>query len=142
MRWHKTLAASLLVGLTVIVLGCGGPVRVEGKVTRKGKPLAGATVVFIPEAGGPEAGDVTDEEGKFRLKGTKQAGVLPGAYRVTVSKKVYPPGVTPPTPDKMSIRMVETMKETVSSRYTMQDQTPLRVTVPRGGKSDVLLEVE
>jgi hypothetical protein len=142
MRLHKSLGGALLVGLALAAVGCGGPVNVEGKVTRNGKPLPGATVVFVPEGGGPEAGDVTDEEGKFRLKGAQQSGVLPGKYRVTVSKKEYPPGVTPPPPDKLTIKAVEGMKETVAHKYTVQDQTPLRVTVPRGGKRDVLLEVD
>jgi hypothetical protein len=34
------------------------------------------------------------------------------------------------------------MKETLPAKYTVQDKTPLRVTVPRGGTTDVVLEIE
>src|SRR5205823_204029 len=78
------------------LVGCAGPVDVQGKVTLNGKPLGGAMVVFIPVGGGPQAGAFTDDEGNFRLNGTKTEGTLPGEYRVIVSKKEWPPGVTPP----------------------------------------------
>ncbi len=47
--------------------GCGGPVDVQGKVTMNGKPLVGATVVFIPEGGGPEAGSANTPSEYSRL---------------------------------------------------------------------------
>jgi hypothetical protein len=122
--------------------GCGGPVDVEGKVTPNGKPLAGAMVVFIPEGGGAEAGAITEADGSFRLNGTKAEGTLPGEYRVTVSKKEWPPGVTPPDPTKMTFDSVKLKRETVPAQYTVQDKTPLRVTVPRGGTQNVLLALE
>jgi hypothetical protein len=124
------------------LLGCGGPVDVEGNVTLNGKPLAGAMVVFIPEGGGAEAGAFTDEDGNFRLNGTKTEGTLPGEYRVIVSKKEWPPGVTPPDPAKMTFASVKSKRETVPGQYTVQDKTPLRVIVPRGGTKDIRLALE
>jgi Carboxypeptidase regulatory-like domain len=128
--------------LPFALTGCGGPVDVQGKVTLNGKPLAGAMVVFIPEGGGPEAGAFTDAEGNFRLNGRKTEGTLPGEYRVIVSKKEWPPGVTPPDPTKMTFDSVKAKRETVPANYTVQDRTPLRVTVPRGGTTDVHLILE
>jgi hypothetical protein len=141
---QQTNFAGGLVGFLALALaGCGGgPVSVEGKVTMNGKALPGATVVFIPEAGGPEAGAQTDEDGNFRLTGTKTEGVTPGDYRVTVSKKEWPPGMTPPEPAKMTFASVKLMRETVPLMYTVQDKTPLRVSVPRGGIQDVRLALE
>ena len=53
----QSMFAGAVAGICVLGLaGCGGPVEVQGKVTMNGQPLSGATVVFVPEGGGPEAG--------------------------------------------------------------------------------------
>ena len=143
MALETNFARGLIGGLALALVGCAaGPVPVEGKVTMNGKPVAGATVVFIPEGGGPEAGAQADEEGNFRLTGTKTEGITPGEYRVTVSKKEWPPGTPPPDPTKMTFASVLRMRETLPPKYTVQDKTPLRVTVPRGGIKDVHLALE
>jgi Carboxypeptidase regulatory-like domain len=140
---QRHFAGGLAGCLALALAGCaGGPVPVEGKVTMNGKPVAGATVVFIPERGGPEAGAQTDNEGNFQLTGTKTEGITPGEYRVTVSKMEWPPGVTPPDPTKMSFPSVLSKRQTVPLKYTVQDKTPLRVTVPNGGTKDVHLALE
>jgi hypothetical protein len=142
MGLHRIFAGSLAGCLGLALAGCGGPVDVRGKVTMNGKPLAGATVIFIPESGGPEAGALTDEEGNFRLTGTKTEGTLPGEYRVTVSKKEWPPGVTPPEPAKLTLDSMKVMRETIPLKYRVKDKTPFRVTVPSGGTKDVDLALE
>jgi hypothetical protein len=141
-RWQGARSAALAGCLALALAGCGGPVPVQGKVTMNDKPLAEATVVFIPEGGGPEAGAMTDAEGSFRLVTTKTEGTPPGLYRVTVSKKEWPPGVTPPEPTKMTFASVKQKRETVPLEYTLQDKTPLRVTVPKGGTSEVHLALK
>jgi hypothetical protein len=113
-------------------------VTVEGKVTFDGKPLEGAAVIFIPKDGGVGASALTDAEGAFRLIGTQADGLVPGEYRVTVSKRVFPPGMKPPDdPRMLTIPMVEKMVESLPVVYTLQDKTPLRVTVPSGGPKNV-----
>jgi uncharacterized protein (TIGR03067 family) len=64
-------------------------VPVEGKVTLNGKPLANATVEFVPvDKGGQKATGTTNEEGKYKLKTLgKKGGVRPGKYRVVISAK-------------------------------------------------------
>ena len=141
MRLHRVLMTGLFA-CSVLAIGCGGPVNVEGKVVMGGKPLTGAQILFVPVAGGLEAGDVTDEEGKFQVKNPQKLGIVPGEYRVTLSKKDYPPGMKRPGPHEMTMALTAKMKETLPARYTAQDKTPLRVTVPRGGKNDVVLEIE
>jgi hypothetical protein len=141
MRTQSILAGGLVVGLT-LVAGCGGPVNVQGKVVRDGKPLAGAQIVFVPVAGGQEAGDLTDEEGNFRLKNPKKFGLVPGEYLVTVSKMEYPPGMKVPGPHEMTMALTAKMRESLPVQYTTQDKTPLRVTVPRGGVTDLVLEIK
>jgi hypothetical protein len=80
-----------------------------------------------------EAGGVTDTEGKFKVKGARAEGVVPGEYTVTVSKKVYPLGMKAPGPKEMSFKLSAKMIETVHKNYTLADKTPIRVVVPRGG---------
>ena len=139
----QSMFAGAVAGICVLGLaGCGGPVEVQGKVTMNGQPLSGATVVFVPEGGGPEAGAQTDEEGSFRLNGTRGDGTLAGEYRVIVSKKEWPPGVKPPDPKEMSFASVLRMRETVPQKYTVQDKTPLHVAVPRGGAKDIVIALE
>jgi hypothetical protein len=141
MRLHRIAAGALLLA-SILANGCGGPVNVEGKILWAGKPLAGAQVLFIPVAGGQQAGDVTDAEGHFRLQNPKTMGIVPGEYLVTVSKKDYPPGMKRPDLHEMSLALSAKMRQLLPNKYTLQDHTPLRVKVPRGGTQDVVLEIE
>jgi hypothetical protein len=61
------------VGMIVFVAGCSsGYGQVEGKVTFKGKPLAGAAILFVPQRG-PAAAGAVGEDGSYRLL-TKRPG--------------------------------------------------------------------
>jgi hypothetical protein len=80
------------VVLIVTLSGCGGgkgepaPTPVSGTLTVKGRPAAGATIVFHPKSGaGPKASAQTAANGEFRLT-TNRAddGAVPGVYAVTV----------------------------------------------------------
>lgn len=89
---------SCLIGLVAVgaMVGCGGSsadfeatAPVSGKITYNGTPVAMAVVTFTPEEqGGNAASGVTDGQGNYVLT-TFQAedGAVPGAYRVTVTKK-------------------------------------------------------
>src|SRR5438128_11331253 len=138
---HRLLTRSLFVW-AALAIGCGGPVDVQGKVLRNGKPVPEAQVVFIPVNGGHEAGDVTDGEGNFRLKNPQKMGVVPGEYLVTVSKRDWPPGMKRPGPGELSIPLAAMQKETLPEQYTQQEKTPLRITVPRGGVRDLVLDIK
>lgn len=87
--------ALLCVGLWFAgTTGCGPRTRleglapVEGIVTFRGKPVEGASVVFVPATAGKRAAvGTTDATGRFRLT-TKDPGdgALPGPYAIAVSK--------------------------------------------------------
>jgi len=84
--------AMLCLTLSVGVVGCGGGAApVKGKVTYKGEPVKGGSLVFSPLAEGGKAasGDVK-EDGTYTLTTNKPGdGAKPGHYRVTY---------TPPQP--------------------------------------------
>jgi len=80
------------------LVGCGesGPklVPVSGTVTLNGKPLEGASVAFQPDASlqdGLPAGDVTGPDGNYRANTKGRSGVMPGKYKVVVTKTLIDP---------------------------------------------------
>jgi hypothetical protein len=87
----STIAILALAGLS----GCGGTeedsialVRVTGLISKNGKPLADAAVVFTPAPGNTASTvgtDRTGPEGTYTLKFKNRAGVAPGNYKVGVT---------------------------------------------------------
>jgi len=87
---------ALIVTMTLVAGGCGyrRPVRlpVEGAVELAGHPVADASLVFIPEAGGRPATATTDEFGRFRVSTFGRSdGLARGTYRVVVTKHTLRP---------------------------------------------------
>jgi hypothetical protein len=82
---------SLLCLASVIplaVAGCGGPrfVEVTGRVTHKGQPVPSTQVKFVPDNGERPSTGLTDDEGNFRLRYSRnQSGAPTGAYAVFLS---------------------------------------------------------
>lgn len=86
----RTWRALLLASVLVILGGCGkkglDTVRVTGTVKLDGKPMAGASVLFSPKAGGRPASATTDESGSFSLTTlTPNDGALVGEHAVGVT---------------------------------------------------------
>lgn len=83
---RTVLSASLLLAFA----GCGGSdlptlADVSGTIQMDGKPLANASVTFIPENGRPSSG-MTDGSGCYTMSYSEQAdGVVPGSCRVMIS---------------------------------------------------------
>jgi hypothetical protein len=79
------ILASAILGLG---LGCSsGGKKVQVKVTMDDKPLAGATVTFIPQTGSSlSASGLTDENGLCTLKAGNSDTVPAGEYQVTIAK--------------------------------------------------------
>ena len=149
MRTHRLGPLALLVFALPALGGCGKLRPVEGVVTLDGAPLPAATIIFhavkSPEnqAGGlREASAMTDKDGKFRLETRSKKGALEGSYKITVSRRVLPPGVKPPE-NVLEAMAVETKKvETVPAPYLSIDTTTLLVEVPKGGRKDVEIQLE
>ncbi len=93
----RTFGLALLIGaITFSSIGCGGGGpddkpdmgQVTGTITMDGKPLADATVTFIPEKGRPAFGK-TDAEGKYELTYIRQEkGCKIGPNKVSVTTAV------------------------------------------------------
>ncbi len=92
----------IIVCLTLLVnsSGCGdgdrmGPemVRVSGTVTLDGEAVEGAHVTFSPDASGPVAFAVSDEQGRYELQSSTGKGAVPGLYGVFVVREVSEGGM-------------------------------------------------
>ncbi len=101
-------AFALVGAVLVAVAGCGGgadpPESVTGRVLYRGTPLAGGTIVFVPDpdrgGDGPIAGGEIRSDGRYSLRADGSTGVCPGWYRVSfaaTSKTSLPPRYSDPT---------------------------------------------
>ena len=157
LRW--LLGAVLLSGMACG--GAGKPVKVSGRVTLDGQPLAGATVVFNPADGkGTIAAGRTDADGEFRLTtfGTDD-GALPGDYKITVDvdkPQDLPGGVgnpmlmsekdkaaffKRPSPKEREAEEKKKKPDSVVPRvYQDITKTPLKQRVPSDGKVEINLQ--
>ncbi|WP_437192166.1 carboxypeptidase-like regulatory domain-containing protein [Planctomicrobium sp. SH527] len=143
MRFHFPLHATLCA-IAMTFLGCGGgtekaslpnTVPVTGTIKLDGKPLAGATVVFVPKSGtaGIECTGTTDAEGRYTLKQLRGGdGAPPGTYSVVVSALVGPDGkplnLPPDTPPADAGAV-----ESLPPRYSSMTDSVLSATVPTEG---------
>jgi hypothetical protein len=150
----RTVSGLALFAGLVFLAGCEkGPTLVEGTVTLNGDPLPAATVMFIPTESGSgkgaprQANGMTDASGHYKLETNNFKGVNPGKYKVTVSKKELPPGVTMPkmTGPQDMMKMQEITKqqvEKVPAKYTNNTSTDLIFTIEPTGKQDINLELK
>ena len=137
--------------LAVFCWGCSGGtpvpeyagrlVPVTGTVTLDGQPLAGASIVFHPDAkvqGGENAFGTTEPDGSYELQtivvghGPKP-GAVPATYVVTIHKVTMPDGSPVPADMTDADAESEGAKSVVPARYTQMEQSPLKVEVAAGG---------
>jgi len=119
--------------MVALEAGCG-PSRpallpAEGVVTLDGKPLANASLVFQPKAGGRPASARTDASGRFKMGTyTPQDGVLPGEHAVTVVaiESIGPPPAPGSQPETRWI---------TPKRYGRADASGFSATVAAGSKT-------
>jgi hypothetical protein len=128
--------------ICLVTIGCGGPkqdlpevVPVSGTVTLDGKPLANATVTFIPVGttrGGTCLG-VTDDSGRYEMSaGNGRKGTPVGEFRITCTKWVMPDGSDYPKDSQVS-PLETNARELLPERYTNEYATELKATVPAAG---------
>ena len=127
--------------LALALAGCGGAgtTPVEGVVVLDGKPLANASVQFVPQGTGRDATGQTNQNGEFAMSTFQpRDGVLPGDYKVVISP---PLGTPDPTQYATAEEAMSTASKapapkgsTFPQKYARPDQTPLKQTVPAPGK--------
>lgn len=154
---HDRSAIVLLLAMLSVIVGCSGKppappklaptVPLTGAVTLDDKPLADATVNFIPEVQGGFRGAMgrTDASGKYELTtdiggGKANKGAIPGKYKVTVSKLVKPDGTPIPADSKEPPMNLGAM-ESIPLQYSSYGETQLVFDVPSaGGTYDIPLK--
>jgi hypothetical protein len=136
---RRALACLLLMLSAVVPIGCGpAPPRVAkvgGRVTLDGKPLAKASVTFVPmatkenQSPGPTAQGLTDADGKYQLSvDVSTPGAVVGICRIYISTRLSDPAID----DRDAGGPVRTLpRDKVPSRYNMG--TELTFDVPKGG---------
>jgi hypothetical protein len=130
---------TILPALLALAVGCGGGdpnlLPVGGTITLNGTALSGATVTFIPKDGTPGFGGVgkTDAAGKYTLLGARDnaRGVLPGEYRVVISKRLMPDGSEVPANDRTPM-MNSPAKESLPDAYSSMTATRQTAKVAAG----------
>lgn len=84
---QRALFAALLFA-AVMSAGCSNEpklVTAGGTVTYEQKPVPGADVVFVPDAGGPPVIGRTDDQGRFSVDTDGKPGAFVGSYKVAVT---------------------------------------------------------
>ena len=96
-RWVKRTAIAVLLGMVLLVTGCGGKYAstVSGSVTLDDQPLTSGTVSFHPVNGGPVAYATIGADGSYSLKTGDAESLKPGMYSVTVVATEKPPADLP-----------------------------------------------
>ncbi|QDU37070.1 hypothetical protein Mal4_13730 [Maioricimonas rarisocia] len=128
MRWFSLL-------LVLLTVGCGssekGPelVPYSGIVSLDGQPLPDAVITFHPqEAGKNGAFGQTNESGEFTLTSGKKPGIIPGSYKVTISRIVAKDGASVSPEEGMDIEqlmMSGQASESIPEKYSSPQQTQL-----------------
>src|SRR5437773_4139489 len=133
----------------LIVVGCGSQktTPVEGVVLLDGKPLAGASIQFVPQGAGRDATGETDKSGQFVMSTFQpRDGMLPGSYKVVISP---PTGTADPAQYKSAEEAMAAAGKAPAKKdssaafpqkYARPDQTPLVQEVPEKGKLKFALQ--
>jgi hypothetical protein len=141
--------------LVILGLACAGcsnqlgtaetlsTVPVSGTLTYQGQPLESFRVSFYPEQGDRASSGLTDASGKFTIGTNKEGDGAPvGNYRVVVA-------FAPPTADDNTADMpiddpskLPKPKIKVPAKYSNPEKSGLTQEVPKGGLTDLKIELE
>jgi hypothetical protein len=134
-------ARTVWVVLPWLLVGCAGEPKtapVSGRVTLDGKPLANATVVFMPAAAGkrapPSSVGVTDKDGRYSLllsSASKKEGAVVGKHKVSITLGAATDGAT---------EAPRTVHKQLPRKYNRN--TELECDVPAAGRNDANFDLQ
>ena len=134
--WRHTRSGRVLalaVSLTVLFsAGCSDAkvmVAVKGSVVTKGKPVAGALVMFHPQSDptGQTASGVTSDDGTFTISSGVEQGIALGTYGVTIT---WPDPAVKPTDAEMMMGMIEQGPDLLKGTYATHEASKLTARPP------------
>jgi hypothetical protein len=76
------------------------------------------------------------------MKTNTRDGMIPGRYKVIVSKRVPPKGLESPKNMAEAVKATHNSVESVPERYTRVEKTPLDFDIPKGGLKGVELNLQ
>lgn len=153
----------VFVAICICVCGCGGgagddewsakrseTVPVTATVTMGGSPLAGASVAFLPALEeGRGASGLSGEDGKLTLTTYKPGdGVIPGEYRVTVTKVQQSSVEVTDDPDDPNYgnedeeELNEEPQSLIPERYGVADDSGFSADVTESGPNEFTFDLE
>ncbi len=130
----------ILLFVSSIPVGCGrsddGPPMgdVTGTVTYQGKPVPGASILFVPTTRETPAGAaITDSAGKYRLSisGQKQ-GAVTGSYQVSIALSAPFDGPIPAGMNPEYAKEIYAGKPLIPQRYFSATKSGLTAEVEPG----------
>lgn len=133
----KTIALAIAVSAAVCYWSSDvheGP-EIFGLVTLDGRPLAGATVTFLPQSNDPThpaARVTTAADGRFGLAPDEVTGatLTPGKYAVVVSKVVPRDNVPAELKDDLEqLKAAGLVRESLPARYSRRSKSTLTAEV-------------
>jgi hypothetical protein len=131
-----------LTAILIAGLGCAGDnglAPVTGKVTYQGKPVAGATILFMGDETARPATAISGPDGSYSLRTLDAAGAAPGKYTVVVSKIDTPAEAgEPPSMEeaaKQAGRPPPPPKRLLPAKYGEAATSPLKYEVLPGQKN-------
>jgi len=119
-------------------------VPVRGKVTLDGKPLAGASIGFLPPTGSAGGSDV-GPDGSYEITTMGFTGLPPGEYVVQISYKMGTDGKPQSLSQQFSLVQPESMigaKELLPKKYSDFGASVLRATIPPEGALNLNFDIQ
>jgi hypothetical protein len=149
---------SRFLWLVPLLAGCtsNGLVPLAGVVTLDGRPLAGATLAFVPEGAGQPAVAESAADGSFVARTNGRPGALPGRYHLLVTKDEVvmpaggePAGVAGTIDETSSEDLARGMllsnglrrRSLLPERYSTIERSPLRWEVTFNGLPQLVIEL-
>lgn len=137
MLGFNSIFVTLFIALASLILGCSSSElgsQVEGTVKLDGQPVGPGTVVFAPADGLSNPADGAIQlDGSYFLKTSRDIGLKPGTYKVSVTVFDQPeiaPGERSMTPPKL----------VTPSKYADPETSGLEYTV-EAGKNTITIEL-